>query len=324
MTHRFPINVRRAVPHLSFVLVCVLLAGIAFASQGNLLIVLPRATGPYAEALEQIVRGIRDAYEGEVATTLISRASDQDIAQLARLLDNGDRPQRLIALGPLALEAINRITENLERYPPIATYATAVKAFAPLRDSTTLSFVLDPRVIIGWTKRARPSTSKIVVFYPASSEPLTPEFEAAARQAGVAITLRVVRDAADALLKVRSTVSELDPQASAVWFVNGALSLNPELLIEQVLKESWQSGIAVFSDNPAHVQRGFLMALYPDYYQAGRDLVEITARREAGDRRRLFYTRSVSMALNVRTARHLRMGNLDEVKNSASALFPIK
>jgi putative ABC transport system substrate-binding protein len=80
----------------------------------------------------------------------------------------------------------------------------------------------------------------------------------------------------------------------------------------------------VLSSNPDHVRRGALLSLYPNNLSAGRQLGDmITACLAPGKctRSETSYLRTMGIALNERTSRHLGLVISPEARKSADLVL---
>ena len=128
-----------------------------------------------------------------------------------------------------------------------------------------------------------------------------------------------VTDAFDLARQLARTFKTLDPHTTALWFGGNTIQLNDELIYSYVLEQTWDRGIAVFSDTIVHVKRGFLFALYPDYAAIGSELGTLIQQhaRMTG----LRFSRAGRLAFNLRTARHLGLTVSDALIQRAHPLY---
>ena len=92
-----------------------------------------------------------------------------------------------------------------------------------------------------------------------------------------------------------------------------------------LLEKSWRSQLVLFSDNPSHVKKGVLFALYPDNAGLGRSLALMARDRvdhpealSAG----VLPLRNLFTAVNLRTAEHLGLVYSAKQQRSFNLVFP--
>jgi putative ABC transport system substrate-binding protein len=78
------------------------------------------------------------------------------------------------------------------------------------------------------------------------------------------------------------------------------------IILPLVLRESWNSGVPLFSSNVLHVKKGALFAMGPNNVELGRTLANSAMSVINGDKRRnLIPLRELQTAINLRTANHM-------------------
>jgi ABC-type uncharacterized transport system substrate-binding protein len=120
---------------------------------------------------------------------------------------------------------------------------------------------------------------------------------AAAERTGLqwqATPVASVGDAARAIERLKSTGAA----DAAVWFHNGVLGLNPEVLIPALVRISWNRQLFVVADDAAYVERGILMSVSPDLEALGALAAGAAVRNGAG----LRDATAVQWGVNRRTA----------------------
>lgn len=93
------------------------------------------------------------------------------------------------------------------------------------------------------------------------------------------------------------------------------------MLYSYILEQTWDRGIAVFSDTIAHVKFGFLFAYYPNYLEIGVELGKLIKKKPQN--KQLQFSRTGQLALNMRTCRHLGITLRDNIIKRAHPLFLI-
>lgn len=288
------------------------------ASTPPVLVVYPEAPEPYRQAFEQLMTGMTDALEVPLHRQKITAATRW--TTLHDELAREPTDTIVVLLGQHAF--------NLYQQGPSTSRTVLVGGLNALPGQIALpgiSLTIDPTLYLHRLHTLLPDIQQVIVFYHAQEQPWMVQVQSAAAAAGIRVDGRAIADAMDAVRQLGATLPTLDAQTTAVWFGRNTLTLDTELMYPYVLEQSWERRIAVFSDTIAHVRRGFLFALYPDYTAVGAELGHQVQQIRQGTRSAhigLQFTRAAQFTLNARTARHLGLFLRDDLLQRAQPLFP--
>jgi putative ABC transport system substrate-binding protein len=118
-------------------------------------------------------------------------------------------------------------------------------------------------------------------------------------------------------------MSSADAVHDALWLPQDSTTVEESSVLPLVLEKSWDSSLAVFSSNAAHVRRGVLFALYPNNVELGRNLAssaqEYLSLGKKGD---VVPLKAVRLAVNVRTGGHLGLHFSNDQQRRFDLIFP--
>lgn len=279
-----------------------------------LLVVYPEAPEPYREAFAQMVSGIARKVEEPLQQKAITATTT--LEEFQGWLDGAGRNKTVVLLGQKALSFYGRGPQSIR-----AVFIGGINSVPGQTSLPGVSLTLDPTLYLQTLHELLPSIQRVVVYYNEQEQPWILQVEKAAMDLRIAVESVASADAFDVVRQLGTTFKTLDPKTTALWFGRNTISLNTELIYPYVLEQCWDHNIAVFSETVAHVRRGFLFALYPDYVRIGDelgDLIREGVRSPAG----LRFSRTGQLALNTRTAHHLGIAPRHELMRQAKLLFP--
>ena len=276
-----------------------------------LLAIYPDAPMPYQEAFEQMLDGIARTADAPVLQKKITAATSQKEFQ-SWLIEGRDKT--VVLLGLKTLDFYEESGQNQSN-----VFLSGVNALPGQVPLPGISLTVDPALYLRTLRELLPNIQRVVAYYNAQEAPWLIPVRKAARDARLDIETIGVTDAFDLARQLARTFKTLDPHTTALWFGGNTIQLNDELIYSYVLEQTWDRGIAVFSDTIVHVKRGFLFALYPDYAAIGSELGTLIQQhaRMTG----LRFSRAGRLAFNLRTARHLGLTVSDDLIQRAHPLY---
>ncbi len=146
----------------------------------------------------------------------------------------------------------------------------------------------------------------IVVYDPRKTEWLLRIARDAARAQGIELLAHEARDLAQAAHTYASLFGAADARRDAVWLPHDTTTVEEGTLLPLILKESWNSGVPLFSSNILHVKKGALFAMSPNNVELGRTLASSAMSLMAGEPRKkgVLPLRELHTAINLRSASH--------------------
>jgi hypothetical protein len=278
-----------------------------------LLVVYPEAPEPYREAFAQMMGGIARATRQPLLQKVVTATTTPE--EFRGWLNGAARDESVVLLGHQALSFYGR-----DSTPGRAVVVGGISAPPGQTPLPGISLTLDPALYLQTLRELWPGVRRVVVYGNAEERPWIARVERTAAAARIEVESVVVVDASDVARQLGTTFKTLDPKTTALWFGRNTLSLNPDLLYSYVVEQTWDRGIAAFSETVALAKYGLLFALYPDYAEVGAEIGALVRQdaRPAG----LRFSRAGRLALNARTAQHLGVVLRDDVIRRAKPLFP--
>ena len=280
-----------------------------------LLVLYPEAPEPYREAFAQMMDGIARTAGGPLDRKMITAATKP--ADLQEWLATESGAKAVVLLGQKALSFYDRGPQ-----PGRAVFVGGVNALPGQTPLPGVSLTLDPALYLQTLHELLPDIRRVVVYYNAQEQPWIVLVKKAAMEMQVSVEGIASNDAFDVVRQLGTTFKALDSKTTALWFGRNTIALNAELIYPYVLEQTWDRNIAVFSETVAHVRRGFLFALYPDYAKIGAELGALIQQGTPSPNAGLRFSRAGQLTLNTRTARHLGITPRDGLIQRAKPLFP--
>lgn len=284
---------------------------------GDVLIVYPRMERPYSEMFEQIIAGIEGRIGGPARKVVVDRGVKPDNArhELGR-----HNPKVVIPLGREGIEMVAAGNPDV----PVIAGAILHPSPSTARFHTTVTLNTDPLLLFGKLKSVAPATKRIIVIHdPNKSEGVIRAANDAAGQLGLDLTVIKVRDRRSAAWMYEAVFSSIDGSKDVVWLPTDTTTVDDTVILPLILEQSWKRSFPVISSTPSHMERGVLLALYPDYSKIGNALGSIAIDAVGGGARNgAVFSRQVQAAVNERTARHLGLKLSDDLRRQFDAVFP--
>ncbi|MYN18002.1 hypothetical protein GTP81_14680 [Rugamonas sp. FT107W] len=271
----------------------------ASIGKGSIAVVYPNVEEPFRSAFIAMIQGIEERTKLKVRSYPVD--PKVDTAELnATLKRNGTKV--VIALGRQGLNA----TAGLDR--EIAVLAGGVLLLSDAENVMGISMTPDPAMLFSRLRALLPELKRVIVVYnPQKSEWLVKLARDAAKAQGLELQAHVAGDLARAAQLYPQLIAAADPRHDAVWLPHDSTTVEESTILPLVLRESWNSGVPLFSSNVLHVKKGALFAMVPDNVELGRTLAASALGVIAGDvrRRPLVPLRELQTAINLRTASHI-------------------
>jgi putative ABC transport system substrate-binding protein len=180
-----------------------------------------------------------------------------DAAELnATLKQNGTKV--VIALGRQGLNA----TSGLDR--EISVVVGGVLLLSDAENVAGISLTPDPALLFARLHALLPELKRVIVVYnPKNSEWLIKLAREAARAQGLELAAYVASDMARAAQLYPTLIAGADGRRDAVWLPHDSTTVEESTILPLVLRETWNSGVPLFSSNVLHVKKGALFAMVP-------------------------------------------------------------
>ena len=273
----------------------------------------PESGSRVSQLYKSIILGMQNNGVSIQSRKLTANASADDIQQW--LNDQGSKA--VILLGKQGQE----FSRQLDVAIPVVTGAhVGVQA-----DRSAVTLAADPQQLLRLLKQLKPDIRRVHVIYnKANSGWLI----AKARRAAKKSRIRLNAIEADSMLAsgqaLKQVINQAEASRDAIWLpLDPILPVKP--LLPELLKTAWEKNLIIFSGNPYHVQQGTLFALYPDYTELGRQLIELALREiKKNGQARHEPSRYLKSAINTRTASHLGIHVGSQKIKSFNMVFPAR
>ncbi|HEU4844297.1 MAG TPA: ABC transporter substrate binding protein [Burkholderiaceae bacterium] len=283
---------------------------------GTIAVLYPNVEEPFRSAFVSMIQGIEERTKLRVRSYPVEPRVDT--AELnATLKHNGTRV--VIALGRQGLNA----TVGLDK--EITVLAGGVLLLSEADNVAGISMTPDPALLFARLRVLLPELKRVIVVYnPQKSEWLIKLAREAARNQGLELSTHVAGDLARAAQLYPQLIAAADNRHDAVWLPHDTTTVEEGTILPLVLRESWNSGVPLFSSNVLHVKKGALFAMVPNNVELGRTLASSALGVIAGDNKRRSLTplRELQTAINVRTASHIGLNLGSRQQRSFDFVYP--
>lgn len=301
-------------------LAAVATCGRAGESRNGLLVVYPDIGEPYRGVFAQIIAGIESqAQQRPVASIAVDgNGASPELAGEPRR----SAPQAVIALGRGGLKAAAVMDHKPAKVVVGGVLSVPQDESPP--DFTVHSLSPDPAPLFTQLKGLMPGARRITVVYdPRQNAWLIRLAREAARAQGLELVARDALDLKNATRLYQEFAAAADPQRDVLWLPQDNTTVEDAAVVPLVMQEAWRRSFAIVSSSVAHVRRGALLSLYPDFVGHGRTLA-VAALAEPGTpsgTRGMNPLTNVLTAVNTRTARHLGI-DLNAARIKVDLVFP--
>ncbi len=300
---------------LLLTMLCVTL--LASADSHRIGVLYPDIREPYRSVFASIIDGIEHKAGGKVARYPLGKDVDTD---MLRAWVEKQHINVIIALGRRSVSVSTEL-----RSVPVVTGAVQM---SPDKDKKTPGVALnpDPRLLFQQLKSLAPQVKQVsVVYNPDKNDWLIARARRASANQGLKLKIYPATDLRDAAKIYRKLLSEISGQKNAVWLLNDRSVLDQKAVFPLVLKSAWENEFVVFSNNPAHVKRGVLFAMFPDNEAMGKTLARIALRRVrsgSSSSTGIVPLSDLQIAFNLRTAEHLDLSIDRKQREQFDLVFP--
>lgn len=289
---------------------------VASIGKGTIAVLYPNVEPQFRAAFTSMIQGIEERTRLRVRSYPVD--VKVDTAELnATLKQNGTRV--VIALGRQGLNA----TAGLDR--EITVLVGGVLLLTDTDNVAGISLTPDPAMLFARLRALLPDLRRVVVVYdPLKSDWLIKLAREAARSQGLELVAHVAGDMARAAQLYPQVIGAADSRRDALWLPHDSTTVEESTILPLVLRESWNSGVPVFSSNMLHVKKGALFAMAPNNVELGRTLASSALSVIAGDNKRRSLTplRELQTAINLRTASHMGLNLGHQQQRTFDFVFP--
>ncbi|MBN1379743.1 MAG: hypothetical protein JXA04_10980 [Gammaproteobacteria bacterium] len=183
-----------------------------------------------------------------------------------------------------------------------------------------------PDGLFNWLLRLKPDARSVHVVY-------NPEFNGwlikyaieAAKDRGLKLVTYQAYTLDEAAKIYRQIVDKGLSSVDSIWLPQDPYTVDQKTVLPVLLQEAWNNEFVVFSSNAAHVKRGVLFGLYPDFEAMGTSLGKMALRVAASDSIKISPIQPLTdllIAVNLRTADHLKLNLNSSERNMFDLTYP--
>jgi putative ABC transport system substrate-binding protein len=304
---------------MCLVLCCQFIPSTVFAASPTVAVFYPEIREPFKAIFKDIIRGIESGFVGEVKQYELKK--DYDSTYLKNWIQE-EGIDLVIALGRRAQNATEKVAKDI----PIVIGGVRTAPESNQDNLVGITLAPDPEILFGQLKKMAPDVTNITVVYSARRNGWLIEYARSAASAqGLELTALAAVDLHEAAALYRNILKLQSGATNAIWLLQDPATVDERAILPHVLEEAWNKRLVLVSNNPAHVARGVLFALYPDNVSMGATLGALALQTlENGNKGRLGMRplQDVSIAVNVRTAEHLGLKLTKKQQSEFDLLFP--
>ncbi len=305
---------------LTFKTLCIIAALIlslsANARGPTLAVLYPDVREPYRSIFGDIIKGISREANGKVRMYAI-RAGD-DIEELESWLNKAN-PEVVISLGSRVKSVVTQLPTGLN----VVTGAALLSDKDIKHGIVGISLAPSPKMLFTKLKELVPDIRRVsVVYHEESNGWLVRLASKAAKELDLELVTVPADGARDAAKTYQKLLSEQVSGADAIWLLQADPTLDEKGMLPRLMSEAWDRHTVVFSSNPSHVKRGALFSLFPDNIQMGKSLSKKAGLVARGESKTVEALENLLIAVNVRTAEHLKLKITRSQMREFNLIFP--
>lgn len=262
-------------------------------------VIYPDVREPYRRVLFETVSAIENDYAGTVVKLEIP---DNVETQPANLPATAQACDALVGLGRIG-EQFAGVPGQQRRAVGAVLRQPSERTLAP-----TLSLVPDPAELFLRLKFFAPKVTRVrTIFNPTVSQSLVDEGTRAANAHGLTLVSDTASTLRGALIIYKQWFNEMVPETEALWLLQDPSTVDNDVILPMILEASWKQRIVVFSNQPAHVNRGVLFSVYPNNVSIGQQLVKMVSPcvNPGCPENRVYLLRELYTAVHTKTAARL-------------------
>lgn len=271
-------------------------------AEGSIAVIYPDLGEPYRGMFMQIIQGVEE--RAKVQVTQYAAGPNMGAGELNSALRR-QNTRVVIALGRQGLKVASGLDSNIG----VVVGCVLTAPEDEIRGLPVNSLTPDPALLFARLKGLMPGVRRVFTVYdPRQNGWLMRLATEAARVQGLELVAYEAQNLRGAMHAYQGIFAAADNRRDALWLPQDSIAAEESSVFPQVLQESWNRNLAVFSSSFGHARRGVLFALYPDNVELGRHLAGSALdflKSGSHSAQGIIPLREVLMAINLRTARHL-------------------
>jgi putative tryptophan/tyrosine transport system substrate-binding protein len=284
----------------------------AIAGDPRIAVLYPEASGGYKQVFSNMVSGVEEHGDIDVISLELPKHPNAKTVN-DWLLEN--RVDSVIALGSTSYAIAPELPDNI----PVTVGALVMSP----DDYSGISLAGDPALFMEHLRTLAPEVRRVYIIYSKKdSEWLVKLAEESARKTGIELVAHEVDSTRQGMQQYDKVLEQASGATDAIWLPLDSI-VPDKLILPKLLKTAWDKKIVVFSNNPLHVKKGILFALFPDHKNMGFDLAKL-AIEQIGVKLPLqvLPARNLKLAVNKRTASHLGFSYSKNQQRQFDIIFP--
>jgi putative tryptophan/tyrosine transport system substrate-binding protein len=290
----------------------------ASVGKGSLAVLYPNVSEPFRSAFISMIQGIEERTRLRVRSYPVD--PKMDAADLnAQLKKNGTRV--VIALGRQGLN----VASSLDRDITVLVGGALLLSDAEITNVNGISMTPDPVLLFSRLRTLLPEVRRVIVVYdPKKTEWLLRLAREAAKVHNLELVAHEAKDLGQAAQVYMALFASADIRREALWLPHDTTTVEEGTLLPLILKESWKSGMPIFSSNVLHAKKGALFAMSPNNVELGRSLANSALGLMSGELRKkgVQPLRELHTAINLRTANHMGLSIGYQQQRTFDLIFP--
>jgi putative ABC transport system substrate-binding protein len=286
-------------------------------------VVLSRDVAPYRQALkgfEEVLRSSGRPYKIHEYTTEGSSIDAEALVEKVR----ARRPAMILTIGSSATETIAQRVKDIPVVFSLVLPSSGGGVLEEIRNShdniTGSSMEIPIRTQFAKIRQVLPTARRMGVLYdPEVTGTVVDNASRVAAGMGLELVMLPVGSEKDLL----AVTSDLSSRMDVLWSVADSTVFSPSGL-RQVLLATLRGRVPFVGLSPSFVKAGALLALSVDYQDVGRQSGEQALRILAGEEPSqipVTTPRSLSLSLNLNTAKQIQVTIQDEIRAQAEVFF---
>ncbi len=268
----------------------------------------------FSHVFDEIVDGIK--LNSELDVVLYTLTDGDDIESIKKRFKH-DEIEAVIAIG----EKNYPIGKALREYYPVVHGGVMIEP----NGHSGISLVTDPEQFFSQLKRLAPSVKRVYTVYSESSNGwLIRMAQEVADKYDIELNAFEAESLREGMYKLRQLLHEVNDGQDAVWLLLDKM-MPDKAALPVVLAKAWDSHIVIFSNNPSHVRRGALFALFPDNSGTGESLGKLVLRqRQTNGVPLVLPAKDLKVSVNERTASHLGINFSQRQRMEFDLIYPVQ
>lgn len=279
----------------------------------NLLILFPKLNAAYDRVFAEIVAGVNSHDGARPRTLILTESTGKE--EIQQQID-ADDVDAVIALGYSSYDIAQRFSDQL----PVIHGGMIMTP----KGQSGISLVGSPAKFFSHLEIIAPTVKRVFTVYSEENSGwLIQLAREEAKKYDIALIALAATDIRDAVHRLRDILQQARGPSDGIWLLLDKV-LPDQTILPIVLEAAWKRNVVLFSNNPSHTKRGALFALFPDHYQMGYSLAELSLQQIGRRQPVLLPLSSLKVSVNERTASHLGLRYSSDQRERFDIIYPLR